>query len=162
MLNREQYERIFRQSYTRYYYLSLQIVGDPDVARDLVSDVFVRLWEQRKSIREATIFSWLFRCIHNSSIDYLRKHPDKNRGTDELQIIADEESWRTEEEQITKMEQIIRQLPERTQQVLRKRYLEDKSYMDVAQDLGISIDGVKKHIVKAFKVLREKMNVKKQ
>jgi RNA polymerase sigma-70 factor (ECF subfamily) len=163
MLDRRQYERIFSESYARYYHLSLQVVGDGEVARDVVSDVFVRLWEQKSTIRESSVYSWLFRSVRNASIDYMRRKPNQNSmvDIDHVLSISDDEALQVEDERLQYMEEIIKSLSPRTQLVLRLCYLQQKSYRDVADELGITSQGVKKHIVRAFKVLREKMNVKK-
>jgi RNA polymerase sigma factor (sigma-70 family) len=52
-------------------------------------------------------------------------------------------------------ENIARSLPEPTCTILRSCYWEKKTYQQVADELGISPDTVKKHISKALRTLRE-------
>ena len=49
-------------------------------------------------------------------------------------------------------------LTPRTRDVLERHYLQGKKYSEVAMELGISESAVKKHIMQALKLFREKMN----
>ncbi len=158
-LTRQQYEAVFRDSYTRYYHLSLHVVGDSEVARDIVSDVFVELWQRREAVESATVESYLFRCVRNASIDHLRRQQRASPLDDALlaHLANDADSWREQDERIGRLENILSTMPSRTRDVLHKRYAESKSYKEVAAEMGITTDGVKAHIVKAMKTLRQKM-----
>ncbi len=56
---------------------------------------------------------------------------------------------------VQQAENIARSLPEPTCTILRSCYWEKKTYQQVADELGISPDTVKKHISKALRTLRE-------
>lgn len=58
------------------------------------------------------------------------------------------------ESRIEAVERELDTLPERTRYVLEQCYYRRRSYRDVADELGISTNGVKKHIVKAMAHLR--------
>jgi DNA-directed RNA polymerase specialized sigma subunit len=45
--------------------------------------------------------------------------------------------------------------------LIKECYYENKKYQEVAENFGISISGVKKHIMKALKMLREEFNIRK-
>ena len=72
--------------------------------------------------------------------------------------LADVKSnYREHEALLQKAETIARSLPEPTCTILRLCYYEHLTYREVAQQLGISPDTVKKHISKALRTLREAM-----
>ena len=52
---------------------------------------------------------------------------------------------------------ILDKLPPLTRQVLEGCFLEKKKYKEVAEEKSISTSTVKKHIIKALKVLRDGM-----
>lgn len=56
------------------------------------------------------------------------------------------------------VEQVMETLSPRTRFVLQKCYIEHFTYKEVAQMLGISTNGVKKHIVKGMSILRGKVS----
>lgn len=66
-------------------------------------------------------------------------------------------NYREHEALLQKAETIARSLPEPTCTILRLCYYEHLTYREVAQQLGISPDTVKKHISKALRTLREAM-----
>ena len=68
--------------------------------------------------------------------------------------------YREHERLLQQAESIARNLPEPTCTVLRLCYYEHKTYREVAEQLGISPDTVKKHISKALRTLREAMTLK--
>lgn len=65
------------------------------------------------------------------------------------------QGYRTHEALLQQAENIARSLPEPTCTILRSCYWEKKTYQQVADELGISPDTVKKHISKALRTLRE-------
>jgi RNA polymerase sigma-70 factor (ECF subfamily) len=65
------------------------------------------------------------------------------------------------EERIRRIEAFIEQLKDPTKTILKECYYENKKYQEVAENFGISISGVKKHIMKALKMLREEFNIRK-
>ena len=72
-----------------------------------------------------------------------------------------EEEWHVREERISQIEQQIKTLNSRTRYVLEQCYYQHHSYVVVAKQLGITTDGVKKHITTALKHLRTNFNIDK-
>lgn len=64
------------------------------------------------------------------------------------------------EDRITKMYNLIDTLTPQTRRILEECYFHGKRYADVAEELNISTSTVKKHIVQALKLLRQKLNAK--
>ena len=56
------------------YNFVLQLVGDGQVAQDLVQEVFVKVWKHAKSFDQKKKFStWIYAIAKNATIDYLKK-----------------------------------------------------------------------------------------
>ena len=66
------YEQLFKHNFERLYYHSLDIVHDEDLARDVVSDVYVNVWKLRETIALDTALSYLYTSVRNRSLDQLR------------------------------------------------------------------------------------------
>jgi len=78
------------------------------------------------------------------SSDYISKH-DSDKEYNE-QIIGE----------------IMKKIEYPTVDILRACYIDGKKYREVADEMGISISTVKKHMVKALKIIREmKKNMRK-
>ena len=66
------------------------------------------------------------------------------------------------EQRISEVRAEIDKMPPRTRFVLEQCYLEGHTYKEVGEMMDITSDGVKKHIVKAFSMLRTHFKVKKK
>lgn len=156
-IKEKQFKALFEKYYTKLYYSSLAIVRDEDDARDIVNDVFAHIWEKHDSFEDTVNSMYLYTSIRHRSLDHLKKKKVRDnyannyiRNNDEGFQYDDEE-----EERIRQIQKVIDKMPEKTKYVLDQCYMEGKRYMEVASDIGISRDGVRKHIVKALRLLRE-------
>lgn len=156
-IKEKQFKALFEKYYTKLYYSSLAIVRDEDDARDIVNDVFAHIWEKHDSFEDTVNSMYLYTSIRHRSLDHLKKKKVRDnyannyiKNNDEGFLYDDEE-----EERIRQIQKVIDKMPEKTKYVLDQCYMEGKKYVEVASDIGISRDGVRKHIVKALRLLRE-------
>ena len=56
----------------------------------------------------------------------------------------------------------VEELTDPTKTILKECYYENKKYQEVADEFGISTNGVKKHIMKALRLIREEFGIKKK
>ena len=69
--------------------VAFRMVGDEDIAKDIVQDTMVTIWEKIRNIKSPEAFkTWLYRITYNKSCDYLRKK--KING----EVRADEKGWK--------------------------------------------------------------------
>ena len=157
---KKDFEILFRDIYPKLYYAALQIVKDDEMCRDFISDSFLQLWSKRAEIEPSKRAAFLYRIVHNKCIDYIRKKSAKKKyiefysmlyGTSAEEI---EGSWEENERRIQAMYRNIETLTPQTKKILKLCYFQDKKYREAAEELGISISAVRKHIVQALKALR--------
>lgn len=161
----QEFEGIYKHYYSRLYHYAYDFVDDEGASDDIVSEVFSTLWRERAHIRMESLTTYLFVSVRNKSLNYIRHQKSmlayeaycKASFTEE-----DENYWQTMDERIAEMKREIDKMSEKTRFVLEQCYLENHTYKEVAQMMGISTEGVKKHIVKAFAILRKHFNVKKR
>ena len=156
-LNIREYEDLFKTHYTKLCFFAFDFLGDIDLARDVVSDVFVQLWNEREQIKDLKrLKNFLFVCVRNKCINETKKihHTVAIDEIDERSELLNMEWLEAQEERIAEMNSIIDQMSTKTQRVLQECYFNNHTYKETADMLGISADGVKKHIVKAFAQLR--------
>ena len=178
----QQLERLFHNHYERMFRLAFALLHDNEEARDVVSDVFSKLWDKfsqeevpKKSIskteaskesflREETASAYLMRSVKNACLNIISKKKRDERLIKFLPLsneesIRLEEPSRLEERWQATMDCIDHDLSHQTAAVIRMCYGEGCSYRETAEELGISISAVNKHIVKGLRTLREKLKV---
>ena len=158
--NEQQMEQLFHDHYERMYRLAFALLHDNDVAKDVVSDVFSRLWDKQLIPDKA----YLMRSVKNACINIIAKKKRDERLKQLLPLseekITEEEPYRLEERWQATVDCIDNDLTNQTASVIRLCYREGMSYKDTAEELGISISAVNKHIVKGLRTLREKLKGK--
>ncbi len=159
------FERMFREYYSRLYYYAYDYVEDIEVCKDIVSEVFSHVWNERERMDEETIVNYLYVSVRNRCFNHLKKEQNKSEFQEyTLQMLSEEdnEDWQEREERLSELCEEIKKLPPRTRYVLEECYFHNKKYKEVAEVLEITPDGIKKHITKAFAMLRKHFSVKKQ
>ena len=158
--NEQQMEQLFHDHYEQMYRLAFALLHDNDVAKDVVSDVFSRLWDKQLTPDQA----YLMRSVKNACINIIAKKRRDERLIQLLPLseekLTEEEPYHLEERWQAAVDCIDNDLTNQTASVIRLCYREGMSYKDMAEELGISISAVNKHIVKGLRTLREKLKGK--
>ncbi len=160
---REVFGRIFKAQYPGLYYYALQLLKDAEASRDIVSDTFARVWNDFDSCELQTLPAFLLKTVRNRCLDHLRhdavhaQYADYYlRAVDECYVSGDEN---TERQRL--VGEMLDLLPETTRHVLEECYLNHKKYREVAEEMNVCQETVKRHIMKALKLLREHYKEKK-
>ena len=154
--------------YTSFYNLlrnfAETIVKDKKVAEDIVSGVFLKLWEHRNQIDFKSIEGYLWCSVRNNSLKYLELAHVKFKVAGDLHDLIElyhppdpDNPLSILESEETKhaIENAIARLPPKCSEVFRLVKLKGFSYIEVAQKMGISVKTVYKHIAIAMDNLKE-------
>jgi len=165
--NPSAFEELFKQTFPRMLSYCNLFIHDQAQANDLVQECFVKLWEKRTTIKSTqSIESLLFVMLRNKCLNYLRdqKLHDFEKNIEllkenelqhlyQLDFIGKEEKT-LEESLIEAIRESVETLPEKRKQVFIKAKIEGKKNKDVADELGISLKAVEKHLHKAKEQIR--------
>jgi len=157
----QRFREMFEANYQSMFFAANAIVNDGEVARDIVDEVFARLWNDF-DVSSGYKPSYLIRCTRNESLDHLRHEKIKSNFA---RLYLEREKRKThddalEDERIENVMAIISRMPAKTQFVMEQCYLEEKKYTEVAEIMGITTSGVKDHVMKGLKMLRNAFSVK--
>ncbi|MGN0280860.1 MAG: sigma-70 family RNA polymerase sigma factor [Prevotella sp.] len=161
--NRQRFETVWRENYSRLYCIAYDFLQDDEASRDVVSEVFARAWQKWDEMQPETVTGYLFIGVRNTCYNRLRERGSRDRYADYVKHFYDTVEYCTideTDERINDLNRTIERLPQKTRFVLRQCYYEKHTYKEVGAMLGITPDGVKRHIVKALAMLREHFNVK--
>ena len=131
--------------------------NDFAVAEDVVQEIFVRLWEKRGELKSVqNLEGYLLLSVKNRCLNYLEHQQvvDKYKQYCLLQEIQDDDD-EDPEQFIEDIGKLLDKLPEKRKMVLELCVIESKSYAEIADLLGISLNTVKDHVKKAYAFLRE-------
>jgi RNA polymerase sigma-70 factor (ECF subfamily) len=137
-----------------------RLLGDAGAAGDVVQECFISLWSgKRLENFSGDLDRFIFRAARNRSLAYLR---DRRRADTSLDAYAREQATRAGEEgetgdRVEALYRAINRLPGRCREVFLAACLDDKSYREVAGELGISVNTVKSQVKHALKFLRENL-----
>ena len=154
------FEKIYQAYSPRLFGRLMKLVKSDVHAKEILQDVFLKVWEYRASIDpEKSFRSFLFQIAENKAFDFFRKAArDKNR---ESELIAFStinhtmiEEFKSNDENLKTLQKAIEALPYQRQQVFRLCKLEGKSYKEVSELLQISVSTISDHIVKGTKTIR--------
>ncbi|TYR37477.1 RNA polymerase sigma-70 factor [Sphingobacterium phlebotomi] len=158
------FEQIYRKYSARIYLNVLKMVKSEGDARELLQDVFFKVWTKRElidpdqsfrsylyQIAKYTVYNFIRRNnLEKQVYAYIRQHTDV-----EYSHIEEDLSYKESEIWLTKA---IEQLPPQRRQVFTLCKIEGKSYSEVSELLGISPSTINDHIVKATKFIKERYN----
>ena len=155
------FEKLFKENYSQLYYNALYIVHDSEVARDVVNDVFTCAWEDFSYPHRYGV-SYLRQCVYNRCLDYLKHSKVESAYAKfflEMSRRSMEWSVDEQEEYLELIDRVMERLPVRTRFVMDQCFYEGHTYKEVASLLDISISGVKQHVMKALRLLRESFSI---
>lgn len=137
-----------------------------EVAKDIVHDVFLEVWNHIGSYNELPTRSYLFMAVRNRCINILKREQVKENyiNSTELEIrLLGIDYYNSSEKQIIDKEDIqyihnqIEQLPPKCREIFKMAYFDDKKSVEIAQTLGISIRTVEHQLYLGLKTLRERL-----
>ncbi len=162
--NPEVFDGIFKQYSKPLFYYAAKFVDD-EIARDIVQDVFVKLWSDSITVRQS-LNSLLFTMTRNSCLQYLEKQKVRNKylhstrfilQEEELQFYMFEKTSLIEQELEAKLNEVLNSLPNRCRQIFVMSRFENKKNREIAEELDISVKAVEKQITKALATIRSEM-----
>lgn len=153
------YDELYKLLCPRLIHFSAAIVGSFHLAEEIVSDVFILLWQKRQQLLEVrNPLVYIYICTKNQSLNAL----PKNRGNhlsfdaldkDALAMIPDVEERLASRELAQIIENAISALPGRCQMIFRLVKMDGFSYKEAAELLNISPKTVDAQLAIAVKKL---------
>ncbi len=160
--------RAFQLLFNRYYDNLLlycyHISGNLEAAEDIVQDCFINLWNSKRLISfTGDLDRFIFKMIKNRSLLFLKEQKTRNNIQHEFPQENEFPYYEFSEEfseEIELLYKTIDQLPEKCRKVFLLACLNDKTYQEIADEQGTSINTVKTQMKAALKFLRENLQSK--
>ena len=150
---------IYNQYYPELYFLAKRLAGD--TAPDVVADVFVQLWTQRKLFENHRhLLAYLRVMTRNDCYDLLKKQQRDVQHLKELRHISEQEHEDQYFQEIIEgrlfalIREEIEQLPPHIREVFKLAYIDGLKNGEIAQLLNMKDASVRVRKAEALKILR--------
>ena len=155
-------QELFDRYYTDLCRTALRLVHRPEIAEEIVQDVFVALWEKRDRLHiTVSIPAYLSRAVRNRCLNHLKSRAARYDWSEELTEYQHpvESGSPTDELQFSELnealEHALQQLPEKSRLVYSMSRYEELTYREIATQLDVSVKTVEYHMGQALKQLRQ-------
>jgi len=154
------------------YFMMLKMVRKEDDADDLTIEAFGKAFNRLHQYSPSYAFStWLFKIASNNCIDFIRKKRIKVTSMDSAYTNSDGESVSIDVESSEKdpeevaihlekvktMRDVVKTLKPRYRDLIEKRYFQELSYEEIAQDMDLPLGTVKAQLFRARAFLADLM-----
>lgn len=154
------YIELYNRYHVQLYSAARKRGLSAEVAEEVVQDLFINLWHQRRSIHiHSSLKGYLFTSIRNLVLNQIQKESVRLRFQESLKVYMHDFDNSTEETMIAKdlevnLGKYVLALPEKCRSVFQLSRKYHKSNKQIAVELGISEKTVENHITKAIRYLR--------
>lgn len=160
-ISKADFEILFKQHHEELCNLAYTITKNEDAAKDIVQDVFIKLWKNKDEIVfQDQIKHYLFRAVSHSSLNYIRFNkkivslPTQETFSNLFIAPVDNENIEfTELER--RVHESIEKLPPKCKAIYLLSRHEGLKYREIADALGLSIKTVENQMGIALEKLRD-------
>lgn len=149
--------------YVRYsepvFLAALKKVRSKAIAEELVQNLFISLWVKRETVQIQQLQSYLQSAIRYQVIDYIRSKIIRERyyqqAKDQMNVQENlSESRLLLHELSIAIDNTIKKLPQKTQEIFRLSRYEKRSIKEIAQYMNLSEKAVEYHVTQSLKFMR--------
>jgi len=160
-------QQAFTEIYDRYAATLAGFAGSKlynlDDAKDILHDLFVKLWENRGQIHiNSDLQSYLFGMVRHRIVDKIRKNITREEYASMLQSLTTANQYSVDKQVEAKelrqtIENSMLQLPARVKEIFKLSREEGLSNREIAEKLNLSEQTIKNQISAALKHLRKSL-----
>ncbi len=162
-MNAEAFENRVLPVKNKLFRFALKFLGSEEEAKDVVQEVFIRIWNNREKMVEIqNIEAWCMRITRNLSLDRIRSNnrnstkPIEETFNIHHDAMTPHESTEADES-MERINQFISELPDKQREIIHLRDVEGYSYAEICEILEIEMSQVKVYLFRARNAVREKL-----
>jgi RNA polymerase sigma-70 factor, ECF subfamily len=149
---------IVRRHLPRMVGLARRMLGDPAEAEDVAQEVFLRVWKHASAWKpgQAKFETWMHRVAMNLCLDRLRR-----RGRQGGEVSPETPDVRAsatraldDRQRRDRVREALQELPERQRAALVLCYYQERTNIEAAEILGVSVDALESLLSRARRTLK--------
>lgn len=155
------FEHLFNKYYKKIYHFAKGYLKNEEDAEDLLQEVFAKVWESRKDIKEHLSFnSFIYTITYHAILKFFRSKGREKKYLDQysnkIEKFVDDTDHKIDYQLV--LDQImhyLEEVPERRRRIFIMSRFEGITNDKIAEELNISRKTVENHIHKVLKFLRK-------
>ncbi len=160
----EAFKSIFNAYYESIRNFLYYKTSDITLAEDIVQETFMKLWDNRSSIKPDTVKSLLYIMASNTLKSHLRHQKVvfnfvNTSPSDELDQESADSAIRQKEMQ-QRLQQVLSAMPEKCREVFLLNRMDNLTYTEIADRLQLSVKAIEKRMHEALVFIRERIAYK--
>jgi len=152
---------LFNRYFDQLKWNAIKMLKSEFWAEEIIQDVFTQLWSNRQRLIDIeSPAAYLFRITANRCLDRIRRQSQEVKAQYLLNQTHPDEQGNLQQNSYdirlieTMINEAIQQLPEKGRQVFELQRTGNFSYQEIADQLGISKNTVRNHMVKSLHFIR--------
>ncbi len=135
--------------------------GNQEIAQDIAQECWGDVLKGLKKLKNSKAFKvWMYRIVHRRSIDWIRYQQKSRENTGEInEVLHPVEEQHTRQEQVSLLQQYLKQMSNEQQTILKLFYLESMAINEIAIILSIPVGTVKSRLHHARKSLQKRIKL---
>lgn len=160
--NEDAFEKMFFEYYSSLCRFSKGYVGTAEIARDVVQEVFIKIWSNRVNFYiHTSVKAYLFQAVRNRSLNEIQRKKRyqsfEEEYSRELKTKKVPEPDTSSDDLTKKIWQIVNEMPEKRKVVFTLYREHGLSYKEIADILDIKRKTVENHMGRALNFIRESL-----
>lgn len=160
MTDKTKLEFLFKQHYRQMYRLAIIFLHDEAESKDVVHDIFAKLFMDSSNLNEETAKTYLLTCVRNQCLNLIRGRKIKERVGRLYLLDLDTTILQTDRfnEELKALNRGIDLLePPVCKDIILWHFQEGVTFREIAHRLGVSETSVYKHLRRALSQLRTQL-----
>lgn len=151
------YAELFKRYKDSVFFIILHLIQNRNDAENLMFETFEKAFTNLDQYNSSVAFStWIYKIASNTTIDFIRKKKNLLNDFDANEALADEDRLSEDLERQQRadfMRKKVSLLKARYRKLIELRYFDEYSYEEIAEELAISLNTVKKQLFRARQLL---------
>tara|TARA_B100000497_G_C7630378_1_gene378888 strand:- start:246 stop:734 length:489 start_codon:yes stop_codon:yes gene_type:complete len=155
-LKRSEYNIVVREQSNNLYGYAIRFLRNEEDAKDIVQDVFEKLWLNKKKVEFGKAKSWMFTTAHNAMINFATRK-GRIKLSDEMGKYDSSSTKVSAFESNQVVDRAVAILPPVQKSVILLRDLQGYSYKDIGEILELNDSQVKVYLFRARKKIKNQL-----
>ncbi|MBO9204999.1 MULTISPECIES: RNA polymerase sigma factor [Niastella] len=163
-----EFEKVFQLFHPALCFFARRLVNDPAIAQDIVTDVFVKLWQKQddfKTMYSAKAFLYISTrnaCLnHNHKVHYQSRIRENIRQqSTEVELHEMNEAIHTEV--VNQVYNIVKDLPEKCKEVMLLSYNKGLDCHEIARRMQLSVHTVRNQKNRGVHLIKNRFNFREE